>query len=131
MGMGDSATSEGSGMVEGDGVAACACTSPPIDYRAFERRELGVDESGGRFADVAIDRCRECGREWLHYAYEIEAFSGSGRWYRGVVTPAQAAAATPATALAILAALPWHLYGGSYYGTAGLRSDVRLDPARA
>src|SRR4051812_2633467 len=32
----------------------CACATPPLDHRDFERRELGVDASGGRFADVSI-----------------------------------------------------------------------------
>jgi hypothetical protein len=111
--------------------AHCRCLTPPLDYRAFVREELGVDEGGGRYADVAIERCKYCGRAWLHYHYEVEAFSGSGRWYRGVVTPEQAARATPRNALEILAALPWHLYGGSYFETSGKRSDVPLDPATA
>jgi len=109
----------------------CRCATPPLDHRDFVKEELGVDESGGRFADVAIERCRLCGRSWLRYHYEIEAFSRSGRWYRGLVTPEQAARATPATALKILAELPWHLYGGSYFDTTGRRSDVPLDPAAA
>jgi len=115
---------KGLGMVG----AQCRCTTPPLDYRGFVREELGVDEAGGRFADVAIERCKYCGRAWLHYHYEIEAFSGSGRWYRGLLTPGQAAHATPANALEILAALPWHLYGGSYFGTSGERRDAPLDP---
>lgn len=109
--------------------ADCRCMTPPLDHRDYERRELGVDERGGRYADVAIKRCKRCGRTWLHYHYEMEAFTGSGRWYRGLVTPEQAARATPGNALEILAALPWHLYGGSYFGTTGKRSDVPLDPA--
>jgi hypothetical protein len=107
----------------------CRCMTPPLDYRDFVREELGVDATGGRHADVAIERCRLCGRPWLHYHYENEAFSRSGRWYRGLVTPEQAARATPASALEILAELPWHLYGGSWFDTTGRRSDVPLDPA--
>jgi hypothetical protein len=111
--------------------AECRCATPPYDHRDFYRTEIGVDEARGRFGDVAVDRCRHCGGVWLHYHYEIEAFSGSGRWYRGLLTPEQAARATPANALQILAELPWHLYGGSFFGTAGRRSDVPLDPATA
>ena len=107
----------------------CRCMTPPFDHRDFVREELGVDEARGRFADVAIERCIRCGRAWLRYQYEIEAFSGSGRWYRGLLTPEQVARVTPANALEILAELPWHLYGGSYFGTTGRRSDVPLDPA--
>jgi hypothetical protein len=32
----------------------CRCETPPLDYRDYDRRDLGVDETGGRFADVAI-----------------------------------------------------------------------------
>jgi hypothetical protein len=109
----------------------CRCATPPLDYRGFERREIGVDEAGGRYADVAIERCRRCGRQWLVYHYEIEACSRSGRWYRGLVSPEQAARATADDALATLAELPWHLYGGSFYGHAGARRDAPLDPAQA
>jgi hypothetical protein len=106
----------------------CRCMTPPPDHRDFHGTELGVTQDG-RFADVRLDQCRLCGRPWLHYHYEVEAFSKSGRWYRGLVTPEQAARATPANALEILAALPWYLYGGSWFDTTGLRSDVPLDPA--
>ena len=109
----------------------CRCATPPIDHRDYEAADMGVDDDHGRFADVRIDRCRWCGRLWLHYQHELEAFSRSGRWYRGVVTPEQAAGATAANALSILAKLPWHLYGGSFFDTTGHRSDVPLDPATA
>jgi hypothetical protein len=106
----------------------CRCMTPPLDHRDFHGTELGVTRDG-RFADVRLDQCLRCGRHWLHYHTEVEAFSRSGRWYRGLVTPEQAARATPANALEILAALPWHLYGGSFFDTTGRRSDVPLDPA--
>lgn len=109
----------------------CRCATPPLDHHDFDRRPLGVDEAGGRYADVAIERCKRCGREWLTYHYEIEAFPSSGRWYRGLVTPEQEARATPANALAVLAELPWHLYGGSYFGTPGQRRGASLDPEAA
>lgn len=54
--------------------------------------------------------------------------SKSGRWYRGVITSAQAKDATAGSALPILAGLGWHLYGGSYYDTTGTRSEAPLDP---
>jgi len=109
--------------------AQCRCMTPPLDYRDYVREELGVDRAGGRHADVEIERCKYCGRPWLRYHYELEAFTGSGRWYRALVTPEQAARATPANALEILASVPWHLYGGSYFGTTGKRSDTPLDPS--
>jgi hypothetical protein len=109
----------------------CRCATPPLDHRDFVQEDMGVDHDHGWFADVRIDRCRWCGRQWLHYQHELEAFSSSGRWYRGVVTPEQAARATSGSALEILAELPWHLYGGSYFDTTGRRSDVPLDPTSA
>jgi hypothetical protein len=111
--------------------AGCRCMAPPLSYRDFDRRDIGVDEGSGRFADVAIERCRRCGQTWLHYQYELEAFPGSDRWYRAPLTPEQADRATAATALEILAGLPWHLYGGGYFGTSGIRRDEPLDPSSA
>jgi hypothetical protein len=109
----------------------CRCVMPPIEPRDFEPADMGVDDDHGRFADVRIDRCRWCARLWLHYQHEPEPFSPSGRWYRALVTPGQAARATSANALQILAERPWHLYGGSFFGTTGQRSDGPLDPATA
>lgn len=105
----------------------CRCVTPPIDHRDFVKTEIGIDQTKGRFADVAIDRCRHCGALWLVYHHELEAFSKSGRWYRGLITAAQAKGATAGHALRILAGLGWHLYGGSYYDSTGKRSDAPLD----
>ncbi|HEU0055275.1 MAG TPA: hypothetical protein VFQ39_18940 [Longimicrobium sp.] len=114
-----------------DPPANCSCLVPPPHFRDFDRRDLGIDEGGGRFADVSMERCRRCGRIWLHYQYEIEAIPRSGRWYRGTVSPEQAERATPESALELLASLAWHLYGGSHFDTSGRRSDVPLDPSTA
>jgi hypothetical protein len=107
----------------------CRCETPPIDHRDYAPADMGVDDDHGRFADVRIDRCRWCGRLWLHYHHELEAFSRSGRWYRGIITPEQAGRATSTNARQVLAELPWHLYGGSFFDTTGRRSDVPFDPA--
>jgi len=107
---------------------ACRCNTPPIDHRDFESRELGIDETRGRFAEVGIERCRHCGQHWLRYRYEIEGISRSGRWYRGAIEPAQAESVTPAAALNMLSRLAWYLYGGSYFGSTGMRSDTPLEP---
>jgi hypothetical protein len=89
----------------------------------FERTVLGSDPTDGRYADVAINRCRTCTRTWLQYQVEYEAFSRSGRWARGVVTREQASAVTPETAADLLHGLPWYLYGGSYFdGVAGRKT---------
>lgn len=125
----DAALAVAAGLRDEPAARECRCATPPLDHRDFDRREIGIDPVGGRFADVAIERCKRCGREWLRYHYENEAFSRSGRWYRGLVSPGQAARATAENALRILAELPWHLYGGSYFETTGRRSDTPLDPA--
>ncbi|HEV7590979.1 MAG TPA: hypothetical protein VGO40_22900 [Longimicrobium sp.] len=127
----ESRTAEWAARAPQPAAGECRCATPPIDHRDYEEDDVGVDDGHGRFGDVRIDRCRWCGRLWLHYQHELEAFSRSGRWYRGVVTPEQATGATPDNALEILAKLPWHLYGGSFFGTTGRRSDVPLDPATA
>lgn len=86
------------------------------DYRSTP---LGTDRRGGRYAEVSLERCTHCDRTWLRYFFEEEGVSGSGRWYRGLVTPTQAAEATAASALQLLTVLPFHQYGGSYYGRCG------------
>jgi hypothetical protein len=93
----------------------CDCLSGHTYYADFDSDFLGVDQQQGRFADVEIQRCRRCGRLWLHYHFEDEAFTGSGRWYRGVVSPKVAAAVTADNAASILEGLDWYLAGGSYF----------------
>jgi hypothetical protein len=105
----------------------CRCVAPPLNHLDFSRTDIGMDPAHGRFADVSIDRCKQCGSLWLAYQYELEALSRSGRWYRGLITPAQAEHVAATSALAILAALPWYLYGGGYYDSSGRRSNGPLD----
>lgn len=78
-------------------------------------RVVGIDETDGRFADVAIFKCDACGRLWLRYFVEHEAFSASGKWARGVVSDELAQTITPQAAALALAALPSYIYGGSYF----------------
>jgi hypothetical protein len=108
---------------------ACRCVSPPLDYRDYERRDIGIDDTHGRFATVAVERCHRCGQNWLVYACELEHASRSGRWYRAPVTYGQAAEATAGGALDTIASVGWYLYGGSYFDSQGKRSDQPLDPA--
>lgn len=68
-----------------------------------------------RFAEVSVLVCRECGQRWLRYFYEVESFSGSGRWYLGAITPEQATALSAEQAKAMLEQLSWYYYGGSYF----------------
>jgi hypothetical protein len=93
----------------------CRCLAGWVHYRDFEERFVGVDRQDGRFGEVTILTCRRCGQHWLRYHYELEAFTASGRWWRGPVSPEQAAAVTAETALATLGTLAFYYVGGSYY----------------
>jgi len=116
-------------MASSDPSDPCGCLDPQADYTAFECiRDVGVDKTNGRFGEVRVDRCRSCGRLWLHYFVEYEAFSQSGRWYRGVVTSDVAQRITPERAVEVLEALDSHLHGGSYFPSAGRsRGKVLVD----
>lgn len=101
---------------------SCAC---------FEESRRNL--SGGRFvgmdrnyAEVSVVVCGSCGQHWLRYFYEQEAFTGSGRWYLGAVTPEQATAATADGAKSLLENLDWYFYGGSYYGGRTGRSSGEI-----
>lgn len=97
----------------------CVCLTPPFATSAFASRAVGVDRSEGRFGEVTIETCLQCGRNWLRYFVEYEAFPESGRWYRGLLPAERAGAVTPGSAVAILEALDWYFYGGSYFRTTG------------
>ena len=108
----------------------CACLRAPLpaaQYRAAGR--IGVDETSGRFGEVTLRRCTRCGRLWLRYFVEYEAFSESGRYYMGLISPHRARRMTAEEAVAYLDSLSWHLYGGSYYhGHVGrARGKVHVD----
>jgi hypothetical protein len=104
-------------------MTGCACEQGTARFTQFESRNVGCDETEGRFADVTLERCKTCRRLWLRYLVEYEAFSRSGRWARGLISEADAAAITPETAVAHLNGLQWYLYGGSYFdGIPGRRS---------
>jgi hypothetical protein len=107
----------------------CVCRTPPFRYTDFDERAVGVDETGGRFAEVTVARCKVCSQYWLRYFYEFEAFTASGRWYRAAVSEEEAASATPSNALELLGRQPWHFRGGSFFGTAGVQCNYRLNPA--
>lgn len=93
--------------------------STPCEHRDIARQYLGVDLTEGRFADVTVERCSQCGQLWLHYQFEFEAFTASGRWYRGLISAAQAATLTAENAAGVLESLPSYTAGGSYF-----RGDV-------
>jgi hypothetical protein len=99
----------------------CICEDPDAPASGFDKRALGCDETGGRFADVSVERCRACGKLWLHYLVEDEAISRSGRWARGLISEGDATRMTPDRALMHLNSLDWRIVGGSYYAGSGGR----------
>jgi len=90
---------------------ACACFTAPSTH-LIAVKELGLDS---HLAEVSVLLCQECGQHWLRYLYAVEAFTGSGRWYLGPITPEQFATLTVEQAKAILEGLGWYYCGGSYY----------------
>lgn len=90
----------------------CPCLSNPSS-ELETRRELGLD---AQFGEVSLRQCPRCGQVWLHYALADEAFSGSGRWYLGAVSPAALDNLTVAEARGEFAQLGWYFFGGSYFG---------------
>lgn len=101
----------------------CPCNTPPPPYQDFDSEPFGVDLTNGRYGEVTIETCQACGARWLKYFVEYEAFSRSGRWYRGLVSEEQLAGLTPSQAPALIASLPWYLYGGSYFDTVGRKGS--------
>ena len=67
------------------------------------------------YAEVSISICQSCGQHWLRYFYEQEAFTASGRWYLGALTPERLSALTADNAKSFFEGLDWYFYGGSYY----------------
>ncbi len=105
----------------------CPCLDAPLASDQYEVvAHLGVDTTHGRYGEVTIRRCRHCGRWWLHYLVEYEAFSGSGRYFMGLIAPFDAKALTPKVAVSYLNSLDWHLHGGSYFGGKAGRSQGRV-----
>ena len=110
-------------------MSECRCMTPPFWYQDYETEEVGIDETNGRFGEVSVETCKWCGNLWLRYLVEYPAFSESGRWYRGLVTPEMLESLRPEQAPDLLASLPWHFYGGSYFRTTGRKgsSPLRID----
>ena len=102
---------------------ACGCFAAPYGH-SMKVTELGMDEG---FAEVSVLTCNGCGQNWLRYFYEVEAFTASGRWYLGAITPAELSSLTLENAKGILEGLSWYYYGGSYYdGLSGKSSGSIL-----
>lgn len=110
-------------------MSECGCLTPPFSYLDYDSESLGTDPTNGRYGQVTVETCKACGSKWLRYLVEYESFSESGRWYRGLVTPAMVESLTPEQAPGLLASLSWHFYGGSYFRTTGRRGSgpIRVD----
>lgn len=105
------------------GDSPCQCLAPPFRAEDYRIAPVGTDKTDGRFGDVSIATCKTCGKQWLRYQIEYEAFEKSGRWYRGAISPELAQTVTPETALAVFGQMEWYYAGGSYFESAGFRSS--------
>ena len=105
--------------------AECACLEyGPRAPDIIEKRDIGVDDTEGRFADVTLLRCARCRRLWLRHFYEVKGFSRSGRWAEALIDEERALAMMPQRALGFIEAAPWRVVGGSYYGHTGRRVTI-------
>ena len=107
-------------------MTVCRCMTPPFDFKDYDCELLGIDETNARFGQVSVQTCQACGRKWVHYFVEYEAFSNSGRWYRGPVTPEMQLSLRPESAVALLESLAWYFDGGSYFETTGRQGSGQV-----
>jgi hypothetical protein len=104
------------------GSESCTCFEPESFRDDFERTMLGHDRRGEHvLAEVSLDRCRRCGRIWLHYFVEDAEVPESSRWYRAPLPEAMAQELLPGRAAALLESVPWRLQGGAFHGRRGRR----------
>jgi hypothetical protein len=89
----------------------CACLSVPFASLTLEA-ELGMDAALG---EASLWRCTRCGRAWLRYLYELEGFTGSGRWYLGTIPRPDFATLDASRCRQTLETLDWYFFGGSYF----------------
>jgi hypothetical protein len=101
---------------------ACACFAAPPAH-LISATALGLDN---QLAEVSVLICQDCGQHWLRYFYEVEAFTGSGRWYLGAIMPEQLATLTLEQAKKTLESLKWYYYGGSYYAGRNGRTSGNI-----
>ncbi len=107
-------------------VNQCRCNKPPVNCCDYDISFLGIDPTNGRFADVTIERCTHCGNLWINYLVEFEAFSGSGRWYRGILSEEAQKIITPETVVDYLEKLEWYIFGGTYFDSTGMVSKGKV-----
>jgi hypothetical protein len=110
-----------SGPTPGEEPGLCSCLDAPSHTLRLEQ-SFGLDSHLG---EVDLLVCLACGLSWLRYFYELEAFTGSGRWYLGPLAADQAANLNLENARELLEQMPWYFYGGSYYdGKTGKTSGM-------
>ena len=97
----------------------CRCQNPPISHLDYIHCFIGIDETNGRFGEVAIQKCTHCNSFWLSYFMEYESFSNSGRWYRGMIQSKDVAHINPENSIAYLQSMEWYIFGGSYFSSTG------------
>lgn len=100
----------------------CTCLAAPYGQLVCYQ-ELGMDD---HYAEVSLLVCPICGRSWLRYFFEIEAFAGSGRWYLGEITAGQVKHLKAENAKETLEGLNWYFSGGSYFGGRISKSSGRI-----
>lgn len=100
--------------------AECPCLEGDTQHLGFEQRHVGVDSD---FGEVTVERCRRCGRYWLHYLVEYEYLTAAGRWFRGILSPEAAASMKAASAKKTLETLDWYFRGGSAFGGKVIRTS--------
>ena len=96
----------------GQAAKSCRCLEGEFFYKDLEERYLGMDQ---HFGEVSLETCKLCGQHWLKYAYENEAFTASGRWYRAPINSGLTSHITSASAKDIIEHMPWYYAGGSYF----------------
>lgn len=101
---------------------ACQCFIKP-DLNLEIDKILGMDEI---FSDVILLVCPNCKTRWLRYTYELEGFTGSGRWYLGALSTMDVSRLTVTNAKSILEQLGWYFFGGSYFDGRAGRSSGKI-----
>lgn len=109
---------------------SCRCFEPDGIGDDDPESSVGCDTQHGRYGDVTLTSCSDCGRKWLGYFAEYEGFRGSSRRFRGLVTDQQAAEVSAESAVALLASLPWYFASGGFVDGQWLRLTGRVQADR-
>ena len=97
----------------------CICHQPPHYYGNFLKSFIGTDMTNNRYGEVSIKKCIHCNSNWLHYLYENEFYSNSGRWFTCLIQKNDIAEITPENSIEYINNSEWYIYGGSFFNTNG------------